>query len=106
MLRFVIAALIATTSVAQAIEAGNPRQGLRLAREICADCHAVSAAAEHPAASNAPRCDTLANTPGMNSAALSAALQTSHRTMPNLVVTGADAADIIAYILSLRRSTR
>ena len=37
----------------------------------------------------------------MTAAALKAALNTSHRTMPNLVVKDDDADSIIAYILSL-----
>jgi hypothetical protein len=34
--------------------------------------------------------------------ALSAALQTSHRTMPNLVLDPNELADVVAYILSLK----
>jgi hypothetical protein len=34
--------------------------------------------------------------------ALSAALNTSHRSMPNIVLEANNQADIIAYILSLR----
>ena len=37
-------------------------------------------------------------------AALAAALQTSHPTMPNFVIKGDDANNIIAYILSLKES--
>jgi hypothetical protein len=40
----------------------------------------------------------------MTAAALRAALNTSHRTMPNLVIKDDDADSIIAYILSLRDS--
>jgi hypothetical protein len=40
----------------------------------------------------------------MTSTALTVALQTSHRTMPNLVIKGDDAMNIIAYILSLKES--
>jgi hypothetical protein len=38
----------------------------------------------------------------MTAAALRAALNSSHRTMPNLVLEGDDADSIIAYILSLK----
>jgi hypothetical protein len=40
----------------------------------------------------------------MTATALRAALNTSHRTMPNLVIKDDDADSIIAYILSLRDS--
>ena len=46
----------------------------------------------------------IANIPGMTAAALRAALNTSHSTMPNLVIKDDDADSIIAYILSLRDS--
>ena len=39
----------------------------------------------------------------MTSAALTVALQTSHRSMPNFIIKGRDAQNIIAYILSLKR---
>jgi hypothetical protein len=37
----------------------------------------------------------------MNSAALTAALRTSHETMPNVIIKGSDLSDVIAYILSM-----
>jgi len=95
------AMLAATASFAFAIEVGNVNQGLRLARDQCAQCHAVTKGG-HSAKAGATAFETLANTTGMNAMALRAALQTSHRTMPNLIVAGNDASDIIAYILSLR----
>jgi hypothetical protein len=38
----------------------------------------------------------------MTAIALSAALNTSHPTMPNIMLEAAERADIIAYILSLK----
>jgi hypothetical protein len=38
----------------------------------------------------------------MTSIALSAALNTSHRTMPNIILQADEQADVIAYILSLK----
>jgi hypothetical protein len=38
----------------------------------------------------------------MTSAALTVALQTTHRTMPNFVMKGDASQNIIAYILSLK----
>ena len=42
------------------------------------------------------------STPGMNAMALSAALNTSHRSMPNFVLAPDEQSDIAAYILSLK----
>ena len=38
----------------------------------------------------------------MTRAALTAALRTSHETMPNVIIEGADIGDLVAYILSLK----
>jgi len=97
-----VATIWATASNAQ--EVGNAQQGLRVAREVCADCHLVDKGAGRSTDANAPTFEAIATTPGLTSAALAAALQTSHRTMPNVVIKGDDANDIIAYILSLKES--
>ena len=44
----------------------------------------------------------IASIPGMTAIALSATLNTSHRTMPNIVLAAEEQADLIAYILSLK----
>ena len=51
----------------------------------------------------APTFEHIANTPGMNSAALTAALRTSHESMPNIIIKGSDLSDVIAYILRLNQ---
>ena len=44
----------------------------------------------------------LAATPGMTTIALTAALLTSHRLMPNIILQPDERRDVIAYILSLK----
>jgi hypothetical protein len=44
----------------------------------------------------------LATTPGMTTIALTVALQTSHRLMPNIVLQPDERRDVIGYILSLK----
>jgi hypothetical protein len=44
----------------------------------------------------------IAATPGMTSIALTAALLTSHRLMPNIMLEPDERRDVIAYILSLK----
>ena len=44
----------------------------------------------------------IASIPGMTATALSAALNTSHRAMPNIMLAADEQADIITYILSLK----
>jgi mono/diheme cytochrome c family protein len=97
----VIAALIVNSAAAQAAQIGSAEQGLTIARQRCAECHLVVKDKGRSTNERAPTFGAIANTPGMTSTALRAALNTSHRTMPNLVLKDDDADSIIAYILSL-----
>jgi mono/diheme cytochrome c family protein len=100
----VLGSLTFTVGDLQAQEVGNPDQGVRTARALCAECHLVDKLPEQSPNLIAPTFEHMANTPGMNSAALTAALRTSHESMPNIIITGSDLSDVIAYILSLRKN--
>ena len=80
---------------------GRPSQGLVLAERFCAQCHAVQKDRQSTNAS-APPFGVIAAIPGMTTIALVAALNTSHRTMPNINLSPDDQADIVAYILGLK----
>jgi cytochrome c len=100
-----LAAAIASTmplapSMAQDI--GRPSRGLELARQLCAQCHSVETRQVWSPNDNAPRFEAVAAVPGMTAIALTVALTTSHRAMPNIVLSAEDRSDIIAYILSLK----
>jgi len=98
----IIAMCLAAIGAAQAQSIGSPSQGLRLARAQCAECHLVekgSGLSPNPAA---PTFEDIANIRGMTSAALTAALRTSHETMPNVIINEADTSDLVAYILRLK----
>lgn len=47
---------------------------------------------------------SIAKTPGLTNAALIVMLQSSHQTMPQIVIKGQDMSNIVAYILSLKES--
>jgi len=100
---FVIGATV-LVATAQAQQVGSAQRGLRLARNLCADCHLVVKEAGRSSIPQAPPFSTIAMTPGLTDAALTAMLQSSHRTMPNIVIKGGDIADIVAYILSLKEN--
>ena len=93
----VFAGMTFTVGNLQAQEIGNPSQGLRIARAACA------VPGQSPNL-DAPTFEHIANTPGMSSAALTAALRTSHETMPNVIIRGSDLTDVIAYVMSLRKN--
>jgi mono/diheme cytochrome c family protein len=100
----VFAGVTFTICSLQAQEVGNANEGLRIARAVCAECHLVDKLPGQSPNLIAPTFEHIANTPGMNSAALTAALRTSHESMPNIIIKGSDLSDIIAYVLSLRKN--
>ena len=83
-------------------EIGQSNRGLVLAQRLCAECHAIQKEYSRSANANAPRFQAIASIPGMTATALSAAFNTSHRAMPNIILAADEQADIIAYILSLK----
>lgn len=93
---------IAVAGSATAQDFGNATRGGELAGAVCAACHAVEQGQAQSPNLDAPPFEAIANIPGMTGIALSAALHTSHKTMPNIVLPKDDARDVIAYILSLK----
>jgi mono/diheme cytochrome c family protein len=104
---FLTAFLLAAAAVAplQAQQAGDPRQGLVLARQVCFECHAIQPQQLQSPNPRAPTFPQLAATPGMTTAALTVALTTPHVGMPMFRLSSEQREDIIAYILSLRGSS-
>jgi mono/diheme cytochrome c family protein len=96
------AAFMLLMSPANGQEVGQPERGFELARQNCAECHAVGKDGARSPNQRAPTFQTIASVPGMTAIALAAALNTSHRTMPNIVLNREEQANIIAYILTLR----
>ena len=95
-------AYVVATSFANAQEFGDAKKGAILAERICAQCHAVKNGEARSPNSNAPKFGNVAKTSGMTPTALRVWLQTSHPTMPNLVLENDEKDNIIAYLLSLK----
>lgn len=83
-------------------EIGDPETGHALASKICADCHAVESGEAVSPKLESPSFQSIAKKPEMSELALTVFFQTPHPSMPNLIVTGNDARDLVAYILSLK----
>ena len=98
---FVAATLLISSSI-HAQDADDIGHGREIARTICAACHVVAKGQMVSPSGAAPPFPVLAATPGMTSIALTAALLTSHRLMPNIVLQPDERRDVIAYILSLK----
>ena len=100
--RFVLAAGLAVASAASAQEVGSAAQGLRLASEVCAACHAIlpgDFASPDPAA---PPFAAVAAEPGIGRTALLVWFRSPHATMPMFRLTATEEHDLIAHILSLK----
>jgi cytochrome c2 len=95
-------ALALISPPAASAELGDIPRGRAYAEAVCAQCHAVAPADMTSPRSEATPFTIISQTPGINDRALAAFLQTPHAAMPNLVVTGQDRDDLIAYIISLR----
>jgi mono/diheme cytochrome c family protein len=94
------ALFIPTPILAQ--DADDIGHGREIAHTICAACHVVAKDQLVSPNGEAPPFPVLAATPGMTTIALTAALLTSHRQMPNIILQPDERRDVIAYILSLK----
>jgi len=83
---------------------GDPAHGHELAQAFCAECHQVGEEDDVPGRSEAPGFPERAKDPATTPLALRVFLQTPHWEMPNILLSPEQADDIIAYILSLKRS--
>ena len=95
------AGLLAFAGSAAAQEA-DVEAGEAYAEHVCAGCHAVLANEEYSLLSTAPTFQSVADTPGMTELALTVWLQSSHPTMPNVILTQDEMRNVVAYIRSLK----
>lgn len=77
--------------------------GKAYAEDVCAACHAVRAGETSSPVFEATPFQNVADTPGMTELALSVWLQSSHPTMPNIVLSQDEMRNVTAYIRSLDR---
>jgi mono/diheme cytochrome c family protein len=98
-----VAVLIGTAGSVRAQDTGNPLKGETFARQVCAECHAVQRGQRRSPNVQAPAFEEIATTPGMTSIALTAVLRTSHRVMPNIVLSDDELRNVVAYLLSMRQ---
>jgi len=92
--------LSTTPGVIHAQNLGSVDKGRTLARAWCAECHRVE---EGRFGIFAADFAEVANLPSTTALSLRVFLQSNHKEMPNFSLKPAEADDIIAYILSLKR---
>jgi cytochrome c1 len=97
----VIASLLSTVGgTALAQQVGDPQAGFTYAKEVCSKCHGISE--EKSPLPKATRFREVADRPGITGTALRVWMETSHPSMPNIVVAHQDMLNVIAYILDLK----
>jgi mono/diheme cytochrome c family protein len=103
MKRLMLGAVLLAASVSQ-VEAqeGDVAAGVAYAKQVCAECHAVLPNEQISPLAQAPTFQKVANLPGMTEMALSVWLQSSHPTMPNIILKPDDLRNVVAYIESLK----
>jgi len=102
-----IALMASLLAGSQAQAQNQARRGLFVAKQVCAQCHAVERRSRRSTNAAAPRFEDIANSPGTTATTISVALQTtSHRTMPNVRMNRDELNNLVTYILSLKGTKR
>jgi mono/diheme cytochrome c family protein len=105
----IILAIVTSAAAPAAIsqQAGNIADGLTYARAHCGECHGIERdSGDFSPNIDAPDFSVVANTPGMTERAIAVWLQTSHPTMPNLMIQDDARDNLVAYIMSLKEKTK
>jgi mono/diheme cytochrome c family protein len=79
----------------------DAENGLRIARQWCASCHVVQSN-QRTASDAAPPFATIARIPDFNASKIAFFLLYPHPKMPDMPLTRDEAADLAAYIATLK----
>jgi mono/diheme cytochrome c family protein len=96
-----VALLIAAGMGSSGAFAADARHGRALAEVWCANCHLV-APGQGQASADVPAFATIGAQPNFDAARLALFLLDPHPKMPNISLSRAEAADLAAYIGSLK----
>ena len=98
----VVASLaVPVRALAQPLE-GDPASGRQIATKLCSSCHRVLPMT-FPDRADPPSFQSIADLPSTTGLSLNAFLHSNHKNMPDLMLSPAEANDLIAYVLSLKR---
>lgn len=90
-----------TLSITALAQPAERAAGRRLATELCGDCH--QARQPFPSLRYPPSFQDIAKLPSTTRLSLKVFLQSSHKQMPNFIISKSDTDNIIDYIISLKR---
>ena len=80
----------------------DPGNGQRLAQRWCEPCHVVTPTQRRAATDQAPPFATIAKTPDFDAGKIALFLLDPHPKMPNMGLSRSEAADLAAYIATLK----
>jgi mono/diheme cytochrome c family protein len=98
----VAAAILAAQFPALAQSVGDATFGREFATKLCSSCHRVLPMTLADKA-DPPSFQSVADLPSTTGISLNAFLHSNHQNMPNFIISSAEANDLIAYILSLKK---
>jgi mono/diheme cytochrome c family protein len=81
---------------------GDPASGRQVATTLCSSCHRVLPMTFADDA-DPPSFQSIANLPSTTGYSLNVFLHSNHNNMPDLILSSTESADVIAYILSLKK---
>jgi mono/diheme cytochrome c family protein len=99
---FIAATCAALPTPTHSLEGTNRSAGRQVAMEICSHCHQV-AEGQRPPLQNTPSFIDIANMPSTTALSLKVFLRSSHKRMPNFIMSSSDTNDVVDYILSLKQ---
>ena len=82
--------------------AADPSNGLRIAHRWCEACHVVTPTQTRAATDQAPPFEAIARTPAFDASKIALFLLDPHPKMPEMGLSRSDAADLAAYIATLK----
>jgi mono/diheme cytochrome c family protein len=92
----------ASLAAASSVFAADPSNGRRLAQRWCEACHVVAPTQSRSATDQAPPFATIAKMPGIDAAKIALFLLDPHPKMPAMALSRSEAADLAAYIVTLK----
>jgi mono/diheme cytochrome c family protein len=94
--------MLAVALLPQPGNAADADNGSRIARRWCEACHVVAPSQRRASTDQAPPFATIARKPGFTSAKIALFLLDPHPKMPDMSLTRTEAADLAAFIGSLK----
>ena len=94
--------IVAVVTLSTPALAADPSNGLRIAHRWCEACHVVTPTQTRAATDQAPPFEAIARTPAFDASKIALFLLDPHPKMPDMGLSRSDAADLAAYIATLK----